>query len=507
MLAPQAFDYDSQTRQSLDRMQRSELRYSVVEFVAPTEYMVRPPQPLVYLFLIDVSFPAVTCGLVATATRTILESLDRIPNKDGRTKVGFIAVDSSLHYFSVSPAATEPQMLVVGDLEDTFLPQPQDLLLNLNACRAGIETLLTQFNDMFQSTQNGSNAMGAALKAAHKLISPIGGKVVCLMASLPNVATGKLTPRDSPQAAGTGKESSLLQAQNSFYKSFAVECSKHQVSVDMFLFSSNYQDVATLSCLPRYTGGQTFYYPGWNASRSEDAVKFATEFSRYLSMEIALEAVMRIRATSGLRMASFYGNFFNRSSDLCAFPAFPRDQGYVVEVAIDETLTKPVACVQAAILHSTCYGERRIRVLTMAIPTTTNAADVFASADQIAITTYLSSRAVERALSSGLEAARDVINAKLVEIFSAYKTNVLASNTGGSTPLQISANLKLLPLLALGLLKNVHVLPPSRLTVLGRIEEIYSNWIRYEICRIGFIVNSPCSAFNPVYSSKILCSP
>ena len=55
-------------------------------------------------------------------------------------------------------------------------------------------------------------------------------------------------------------------------------------------------------------------------------------------------------------MASFYGNFFNRSSHLCAFPAFPRDQGYVIEVAIDETITKPVVCLQAAILHSTCNG-------------------------------------------------------------------------------------------------------------------------------------------------------
>lgn len=91
----------------------------------------------------------------------------------------------------------------------------------------------------------------------------------------------------------------------------------------------------------------------------------------------------------------------------------------------------------------------------MAIPTTTNAADVFASADQIAIATYLSSRAVEKALSSSLESARDAIVNKLVEIFSAYKTNVLASNTGGSIPLQISANLKLLSLLCLGLLKNV----------------------------------------------------
>ena len=121
---------------------------------------------------------------------------------------------------------------------------------------------------MFQFNQNGTNAMGSALKAAHKLISPIGGKVVCLMASLPNVATGKLTPRDNAGAAGTSKEAALLQAQNTFYKSFAVECSKHQVSIDMFLFSSNYQDVASLSCLPRYTGGQTFYYPGWNAGRA-----------------------------------------------------------------------------------------------------------------------------------------------------------------------------------------------------------------------------------------------
>jgi protein transport protein SEC24 len=55
-------------------------------------------------------------------------------------------------------------------------------------------------------------------------------------------------------------------------------------------------------------------------------------------------------------MATFYGNFFNRSSDLCAFPAFPRDQGYVVEVAIDESITKPVVSLQAAILHTTCHG-------------------------------------------------------------------------------------------------------------------------------------------------------
>ena len=42
------------------------------------------------------------------------------------------------------------------------------------------------------------------------------------------------------------KESGLLQAANPFYKTFAIECSRAQVSVDMFLFSSAYQDVASL---------------------------------------------------------------------------------------------------------------------------------------------------------------------------------------------------------------------------------------------------------------------
>ena len=59
---PQAFDWDSSANESRDRMQRVELNYAVVDYIAPTEYMVRPPQPLVYLFLVDVSAVAVSSG-------------------------------------------------------------------------------------------------------------------------------------------------------------------------------------------------------------------------------------------------------------------------------------------------------------------------------------------------------------------------------------------------------------------------------------------------------------
>ncbi|KAL2889087.1 protein transporter SEC24 [Ceratocystis lukuohia] len=453
---PQAFDWDAASQKTVDRWQRHELNHSVMEFVAPQEYMVRAPQPLVYLFLIDVSYSSVSRGLVATAARTILDSLDRIPNADRRTRLGFIAFDSSLHYFSIpkdSEEGVDTKMMVISDLDEPFMPVPIDLLVPLSESRQSVEKFLTSLPNMFQNNQSNSSCMGSALRSGHKLISALGGKLVVLSASLPNVGTGKLEMREDKKLLGTSKETGLLQTGNSFYKSFAVECSKSQVSVDMFLFASQYQDVASLSNLPRYTGGQTWFYPGWNAGRPEDAIKFATEFSDYLSSEIGLEAVLRVRATTGVRMNAFYGNFFNRSSDLCAFPAFPRDQCYVVEVAIDEPINKPVICLQTAVLHTTCNGERRIRIITLALPTTTNLSDVYASADQAAITTFFTHKAVERVLSGGLDAARDALQSKVTEFLQTFRKELAGGSMGAG--LQFPANLRALPTLFLSLIKNI----------------------------------------------------
>jgi protein transport protein SEC24 len=453
---PQAFDWDAAAQQSVDRWQRHELNHSVVEFVAPQEYMVRPPQPLVYLFLFDVSYAAISSGLLATSARTILDSLNRIPNADRRTRLGFLAFDSSLHYFSVPKDAdenAETNMYVVGDLDEPFLPVPQGLLVPLAESRQSIEKFLQKLPLMFQNNQSNASCMGPALKAGQNLISALGGKIVVLTASLPNLGVGKLDMREDKKLLGTSKEAGLLQTANSFYKSFAVECSKNQVSIDMFLFSSQYQDVASLSNLPRYTGGQTYFYPGWHASRPDDALKFASEFSDFLSSEVGLEAVLRVRATTGLRMNTFYGNFFNRSSDLCSFPSFPRDQCYVVEVAIDENLGKTAICMQAAVLHTTCNGERRIRVMTLCLPTTTNLSDMYASADPVAISTFYTHKAVEKALGSGLDAARESLQSKLTELLQTFKKELAGGSMGGG--LQFPANLRSLPMLFLGLIKHV----------------------------------------------------
>ncbi|GMG55607.1 unnamed protein product [Ambrosiozyma monospora] len=203
---PQAFDFNPATSAPANRMDRHELNHSVVEFAAPKEYMVRPPQPLIYVFVLDVSQASIQNGLLATISRTILDSLDRIPNDDGRSRVAFLAVDSSISFFEIPTDEDETKeisMMIVSDLDEVLIPSPDGIMANLRDSRKNIEKLLTNFPSYFANNQNPGFALGPALKSAHHLISQIGGKIVVFSSTLPNVGEGKLTVRDEASVSGS----------------------------------------------------------------------------------------------------------------------------------------------------------------------------------------------------------------------------------------------------------------------------------------------------------------
>jgi protein transport protein SEC24 len=65
-------------------------------------------------------------------------------------------------------------MLVVSDVDDVFLPKPNDLLLSLTEQRAQIETLLDRLPGMFADNHVIGSALGPALQAASKMM--VSGK-------------------------------------------------------------------------------------------------------------------------------------------------------------------------------------------------------------------------------------------------------------------------------------------------------------------------------------------
>jgi protein transport protein SEC24 len=89
-----------------DRDERPELNAGSVEIVAPSEYMMRPPQPPCFVFVIDVSATAVASGSVQIAVDTIREQLDNLPGAP-RTRVGFLTYDSSIHFYNLKVRAAD----------------------------------------------------------------------------------------------------------------------------------------------------------------------------------------------------------------------------------------------------------------------------------------------------------------------------------------------------------------------------------------------------------------
>lgn len=61
-------------------------------------------------------------------------------------------------------------MMVVADLEDPFLPLPDDLLVNLSESRAVVEALLDSLPSMFENNPNIESALGPALKATFMIM-------------------------------------------------------------------------------------------------------------------------------------------------------------------------------------------------------------------------------------------------------------------------------------------------------------------------------------------------
>ncbi|KAJ8377863.1 hypothetical protein AAFF_G00250950 [Aldrovandia affinis] len=425
---------------------------STVEFIASSDYMLRPPQPAVYLFVLDVSHNAVEAGYLQVFCQSLLENLDKLPG-DTRALVGFVTFDSTIHFYNLQEGLSQPQMLVVSDIHDIFIPTPDTLLVNLKEGKELVRDLLTALPAMFSQTRETHSALGPALQAAYKLMSPTRGRVSVFQTQLPTLGAGLLQSREDPNQRSSTKGIQHLGPATDFYKKLALDCSGQQIAVDLFLLSSQYSDLASLACMSKYSAGSIFYFPGFHHAHSPQQVdKFQRDLQRYLTRKIGFEAVMRIRCTKGLSIHTFHGNFFVRSTDLLSLANVNPDSGFAVQMSIEESLADTsLACFQAALLYTSSKGKRRIRVHTLCLPVVNQLSDVFAGADVQAITVLLANMAIDRSVSSSLSDARDALVNAVVDSLSAYRSDGSSVQQSG---LVAPAALRLFPLYVLALLKQ-----------------------------------------------------
>jgi len=203
--------------------------------------------------------------------------------------------------------------------------------------------------------------------------------------------------------------------------------------------------------LSQFTGGENYYYSNFRSDK--DGEKLFHDVRNDILRETGMEAVFRVRTSKGLSVEHQYGNFFVRSTDLLAIPNVDADKSFGFQFQLtDNNVNTKYISFQAALLYTTSFGERRIRILTQCLPVSSSIADIFKSSDVGAVTALITKTAVEKALSSRLSDARDGLVSKCVDIMAVYKSDLASKKD--NTQLLLPEALKLLPLYVLSLIKS-----------------------------------------------------
>ena len=68
------------------------------------------------------------------------------------------------------------------------------------------------------------------------------------------------------------------------------------MAVDLFALGKQYMDLASLSGMSKFSGGQIQYFPGYHSEMNKpQCARFDAALKRYLTRKIGFEAVMRVR--------------------------------------------------------------------------------------------------------------------------------------------------------------------------------------------------------------------
>uniref|UniRef100_A0A8I5R847 SEC24 homolog D, COPII coat complex component n=1 Tax=Papio anubis TaxID=9555 RepID=A0A8I5R847_PAPAN len=155
----------------LDHYEKPELSLGSYEYVATLDYCRKnkPPNPPAFIFMIDVSYSNIKNGLVKLICEELKTMLEKLPKEEqeemSAIRVGFITYNKVLHFFNVKSNLAQPQMMVVTDVGEVFVPLLDGFLVNYQESQSVIHNLLDQIPDMFADSNENETVFAPVIQA------------------------------------------------------------------------------------------------------------------------------------------------------------------------------------------------------------------------------------------------------------------------------------------------------------------------------------------------------
>ncbi|GAA29645.2 protein transport protein SEC24 [Clonorchis sinensis] len=490
------FAHLDHTGRRTDTYHRPELCLGSYELTATAEYCKNNelPSPPAFLFLLDVSQTSIRSGLVQLFCSQFVERIlpklprdDNAPESASGIRVGFMTYDHQLHFYSLAPETAcngttegsthhadvyvKPQMHIVADVEDVFVPTIEGFLVPPEA--SSISSLLSLIPVQFSSNAASSppDAMlGPAIQAGLETLRAANrpGKLFVFHSNLPTAeAPGKLKNRDDRRLVGTEKEKSMLVPAGDFYTGLGQLCVEAGCSVDLFLFPNAYTDVATLAEIPRLTSGHLYKYNCFQADLQSE--HFLSDLERAVSRPKAFNAVMRVRTSTGIRPVEFFGNFNLPNTTDIELACVDPDIAVTVEIRHDDKLQdKDVAFIQVACLFTSLSGQRRLRIHNLSLATTSSIPEIFRIAELDTHMNWLSKFAMRALCTRAHPHVVDDLTARTAHTLAAYRRHCSGGpGDVGASPgeLVLPQNMKLYPLYVQCLMKSDAFMPADNISI------------------------------------------
>ncbi|XP_039091040.1 protein transport protein Sec24C isoform X1 [Hyaena hyaena] len=467
---PQYFQHLDHTGKRVDAYDRPELSLGSYEFLATVDYCKNNkfPSPPAFIFMIDVSYNAIRSGLVRLLCEELKSLLDFLPREGGAEesviRVGFVTYNKVLHFYNVKSSLAQPQMMVVSDVADMFVPLLDGFLVNVSESRAVITSLLDQIPEMFADTRETETVFAPVIQAGMEALkaAECAGKLFLFHTSLPIAeAPGKLKNRDDRKLINTDKEKTLFQPQTGAYQTLAKECVAQGCCVDLFLFPNQYVDVATLSVVPQLTGGSVYKYACFQVENDQE--RFLSDLRRDVQKVVGFDAVMRVRTSTGIRAVDFFGAFYMSNTTDVELAGLDGDKTVTVEFKHDDRLNEESgALLQCALLYTSCAGQRRLRIHNLALNCCTQLADLYRNCETDTLINYMAKFAYRGVLNNPVKTVRDTLITQCAQILACYRKNCASPSSAGQ--LILPECMKLLPVYLNCVLKSDVLQPGAEVT-------------------------------------------
>ncbi|KAL6036357.1 hypothetical protein STEG23_004438, partial [Scotinomys teguina] len=420
----------------VDHYEKPELSLGSYEYVATLDYCRKnkPPNPPAFIFMIDVSYSNVKNGLVKLICEELKTVLQRLPKviyspsstptefteffkypieeeheETSAIRVGFITYNKVLHFFNVKSNLAQPQMMVVTDVGEVFVPLLDGFLVNYQDSQSVIHNLLDQIPEMFADSNENETVFAPVIQA------------------------------------------DTLQPQTAVYESLAKDCVANSCSVTLFLFPSQYVDVASLGLVPLLTGGTLYKYNAFQINL--DSQQFLNDLRNDIGKKIGFDAIMRVRTSTGFRATDFFGGIFMNNTTDVEMAAIDCDKAVTVEFKHDDKLNEDAgALIQCALLYTTISGQRRLRIHNLALNCSSQLGDLYKSCETDALINFFAKSAFKAVLNQPLKVIREILVNQTAHMLACYRKH--CASPSAASQLILPDSMKVLPVYMNCLLKN-----------------------------------------------------